>query len=228
MYVQDVANYFRSMTDEPDKTFITDAQLVVMLQVAYNEFRTMVTAQDSSPYEETYNVAATGLTYLDLNGSLLGPTATLPVLQRIVRVCQIISAANPTITRVLRPAASLETMRNGTAISESSYFLQNRVLRFSRILDQAIQIQYLPVPTVDWAGGLNGGNKYIDDLSEWHDIIALIAMSQYQVKDFQQNPAAIMLLNQRKKDFHRYISESRNGDAARYVSSGDFLNDTGW
>ena len=44
LYVRDVTGLFRAYTDEPDLTFVTDADAQSYLEMGYNEFRQKVTS----------------------------------------------------------------------------------------------------------------------------------------------------------------------------------------
>lgn len=221
MFSKDIATYFRAMTDDPDLTFINDAQLAVLLEIAYNEFRRLVCTIDQSFYEIAYNGAAPNANFLSLDNLMLGAVPTQPRLEKITRVCATDGATPPTIRALFRPASSFESLVSGSTFGDQSYWLQNKVLRFNSVIQTPIQIQYIPASSFNWAAGI-AANIYLDDVAvEFGDVIALLAMQSYKIKDFQEQPMQLQQLQKRLTDMKKYLAVTRSGDAARFVSSYD-------
>ncbi len=218
MLVADVRTYVRSLCDEADVSYLTPDELTVMLQVAYNQFRRLVMKYDTSFYELTMDFTAPNSQNLSLNGTLLGAAAPAATrLEKIVRIMVLDAFPNGTPTSILPPAVSIEDLLNKrAAYGLVSWFLQNQILRFSAICSVPIQVQYVAQPNVDWSAG-----TYIDDLGEFHDIIALLAINKFKIKDVSQNLLQSQELSDRIQDLKRYLSDGRNGQASDYVTSTD-------
>jgi len=213
MNVGEVRTQVRALLDEGDLTFLTEAKLTVMLQAAYREFRHTITGIDTSYYEVTYNVVAPNADSLSLDGALLGPTATQPLAERLIRVLQL-DAPNGRPVRALRPANSYENMQAMNSFGSVSWWLQNRTIRFNATVSFPLQIQYLPAPTVNWANTPD----YIDDLSEFHDIISLLAINQYKIMDYAPNAFQDAQLAKRMADLRGYLNRTRSGSSSMYVT----------
>lgn len=228
MNTQEIANYFRALADEPDLTFLDNTQLGTLLGAAYSEFRRMVMAQDTSYYEISYNTVAPNASSLDLNNILLGQTPTQPRLERIVRIALTDGGTPPTIRRILRPAPTLEALIGGSTFGDMGYFLQNRTLQFNLQVVNPLQIQYVAADSTNWVAGVTAPT-YVDDLvaTEWGDLIALLAMRQFAIKDFASNPPMSEQLNKRLSDLRRFLSDSRSGNGASYVTTNDDYS-TSW
>lgn len=213
MIVSEVRALVYTLVDEEDATFLTAAKLTTLLQIAYAEFRRLVCSYDTSIYEVTYNFAAPNADSQTLDGTLLGSAATQPRLMKPVRVVQL-DAPNGKPTRLFTPAVSYESLLAKQSFGNVCWWLQGRVLRFNAVVGVPFQVQYVSVPTVVWTVGTN----YIDDLNDFHDIIALLAISKYKVMDFAANPMHAEELAKRLQDLKAFLSSGRSGDASRYVT----------
>ena len=79
MTVDDVAKLFRRYMDEPDQTFVDDAQMAVWLSLAYDDFRSVVVDMAPYIYAQEHVATLSAARTLDLDGILLGqgaPAAT--------------------------------------------------------------------------------------------------------------------------------------------------------
>ena len=223
MKTNDVVTYFRSIVDENDKTFLTDAEVSSYLTIAYQEFRRQVVAVDTTPYEELLDLPAPAADTLSLDNVVLGTTPTHDRLLQMVRLCTTDGATPAVVKRVLRPANSLEELRAGTTFGDIAFFLQGRILRFNAVVSDAVQLQYIPASTLVWASNLNVAT-FIDDVAEeFGDLIALFAVSSYRMKDFSANPFADQQVARRVSEMRSWLSTGRNGQSARYVSSTDWV-----
>jgi len=213
---KEVATYFRSLVNDPDQSFVTDAELATWLAQSYQEFRRKVSTFDRSIYEVSADLPAPVNNQINLDGVLLGSAPTKPRMERISRVCVTDGGTPPSIRRVLQPAGSYEALMNR---GDAGYWLQNRILWFNSTINSAIRIDYQVYPTVDWVTGISVAN-FIDDIAmEFGDIIALLAYNNYKIKDFAESPLQMQKLGARLNDLEAYLAEGRNGLANRYVTS---------
>ena len=99
MNIKEVAELFRAYIDEPDATFVTDADIRVFLAQGYREFRDMVTRIQPETYstgaslvmsdEAKFDFATTNVTFDDLSvGTMLGDSATAG--RRMVKLISVI------------------------------------------------------------------------------------------------------------------------------------------
>lgn len=225
----EIATYLRSMVDDPDLTFVSNVELAMMLQAGYSSFRRVVLNNSSSYYEQGYDFLAPNSYTVDLNNLFLGQTPTQPRLEKIVRLHAIDAVPMTMRGRIFRPAASLENLMSNTTFGDTSWWLQNRKITFSNQLAVPFHMDYIPADTTVWTTAVTTPT-FIDDLvaSEWGDLVALLAIQSYKIKDFAQNPMHDALLNQRMQDFKAFLNHGRSGDASRFVQAEDDAGISGW
>lgn len=229
MYVNQVGNFMRMLVDDPNQVFLSQARLAIFLEQAYLQFHSQVTQEAPEVFEILYTPPApSGVYELDLDGILFGPTPTQRRCQRITRIVAIDPSSGQLIG-ILQPAASFETLNPNTASSMQlriypnlRWWLDGRKVRFSGAITQTIQIWYVPDPNVDWVVGLTNNNTYIDDLTQFHDIIALKAAQFYYAADGAPNPKLDSMLGMRLSELDQYFANTRSGRGSRYV-----LDETG-
>ena len=188
MTVEEVAALFRVYMDEPDQTFVSDAQMVIWLTSAYDDFRALVTEMDPQIYSRQQVYSLSNVRLLDLATSapaILGPTAAAGTrLYQLVNIYSIESPSQPNnIVENLQPSLSV----TGTYDSRADYTLRGTELVFPEAVTMDIRIDYIPEPSVTWSNAGGAGTTYIDDLNRFHDIIAMLAYLQYAIVDVAPN-----------------------------------------
>lgn len=220
MTVTEVVTLFRQYIDEPDQTFVTDAMVVSMLGAAYNEFRWFVSEMDNNVY--TYEVTITNTnssTYDLLNGAVkvFGADANLTD-PRLMKVVALHSVTNTLINTPLEPVTGPQAL----AHIFGGYYLDGTTLKFSELRSGDLLLRYFPqyvaagaAPAiagyVDWSAG-----TFIDNLSMFHDLIALLAAKQYFIMDGAVNEMLMAQMQMRQEDLKRYLT-SRGLDGSQYV-----------
>jgi hypothetical protein len=215
MTVAEVAAMFRVYMDEPDKTFVNDAQLSTWLASAYDDFRSIVTEMDPHIYLRQQVYSLSNARTLDLATSapaILGSTAAAGTrLYQLVNIYTIESTTQPNnIVASLEPSLSVTS----TYDSRSNYTLQGTQLTFPEAVTMDIRIDYIPEPNINW-GGL--GADYIDDLNRFHDIIALLAYLQYAIVDVAPNNELNGQLARRVEQLRAYLEGRAGGIVERVV-----------
>jgi len=212
MLVNEVAAAFRLYMDEPDQTFVNDSQLAIWLERGYDDFRAIVTEMDPYIYSRSQTYSLTDARLLDLAAGaapILGSAATNRLYQ-LVNIYQIESLALPdNIIATLKPSASAQS----TYDYRSNYTLRGTELLFPAAMTMFIRIDYIPEPNVNWSGL---GATYIDDLTRFHDIIALVACLRYAVVDSASNEQLNALLARRIEQLRAYL-EARSGGVVESV-----------
>lgn len=223
-----VAQYMRRLVDDPGIVGFPASLQATMLELAYEEFRQYAPQE---VWEVSYTPATlTGAFQLDLNNILFGAAPTQTRAMRLTRV-QRIDPTTGQLLNVMLPATSFETLGQiggvtagiSNIFGNAKWWLDGRVLRFNLALTGTIQIWYLPVQTVNWLAAIQpGANVFLDDLPQWHDIIALLAAQQYYIKEGQANPKCDQQLARRLAKMEQFYSETRSGQGSRYVQEKDW------
>lgn len=209
MNSQEVATYFRNLSNEGDLSFLDNAQLAVMLTQAHKEFRRLVTKIDESYYEATYNVTPTSDS-LSLNNVLFGQTPSVARATRLVRVT--FNTTSP--GRPFQATASYEALHQ---CPYDAYWLQGNTLRFNRVIATPITITYIPAQSFAWNTGISAAT-FIEDLAEeFGDLIALLAYNQYAIQNYASNPWQAQQAAVRTRDLSQHLMATRSGNAAQYV-----------
>lgn len=220
MLVEEVYALLRQYIDEPDLTMVNGTtDPVAMLKQGYRQFRALVFKSAPEIYELTYSTTLSNTDTLSLNNILLGATPTSTRAERITRVARVSSGK---FSFFYNPVATLEQLYSSSDSWHANWLLQGTTLTFSENVTGDLKVYYLPTDTVDWSTGIvAGSNKFIDDLGEFHDLIALLATRQYAIRDYAINPVIEEQIKIRTKEFVSFLTLGRNGDASRWVQAED-------
>lgn len=224
MYVNELGDFVRMLVDDPNQVFLSPSRLAVFLQQGYLQYHSQVTQEAPEVFEVMYTPPTPSSVYeLNLDGILFGATPSKRRCQKMTRIVAFDAGSGLPIG-ILQPAASYETLSPNTSGSMQlriypnlRWWLDGRVLRFSAALNLSIQIWYIPDPNINWALGLATPGVYIDDLTQFHDLIALKAARFYYVADSGSNPEIARMTAQREADMNSYFAETRSGRGSRYV-----------
>jgi len=221
MIVEEVAALFRRYMDEPDQTFVDDAQVVTWLSLAYDDFRASVIGMAPYIYAQEHVATLSNARTLDLSGVLFGSAAPASTrLYQLVDIYRVESATDTdNVVARLTPTLNLKAAYDGTA----GYALKGAVINFSGQYTGVVRVDYIPEQDVNWtAGVVVGSNEYIDDLNRFHDIIALTAYLQYAVVDSADNPQLLALLGRRQRQLKEYL-ENRAGGIVEMVVDLEYM-----
>jgi hypothetical protein len=208
----EVKSLFRAYIDEPDATFVTDADLNTYLAAGYNEFRLRVNEYDPDFYAAQVIITPNNANFYDLADAanpvvLLGPAAIAAAMIRLNSVRRTDAAGTE--------RGFILTAVNGLRALDANYqswALIGTRLTFSERTSDTYQLSYVPISTVNWTT-----STFIDSLSPFHDLIALYAYKQYAIRDNAINQAWQYQLSVREKDFRDYLS-GFNYESNQYVS----------
>lgn len=204
MTVDEVHALFDTLIDEDDVTFVTQAQRVVILEQAYDRFRRIVSTLDPhyygtsvtiTPAADTYNLSTAAVKILGVVDASL--TATR--LSSLVKVYAVDSSSNWAYDMIA--AASWEELR----LRANTYLLVGSVLHFHAQPSDNLVLQYVPINAISWTDAAT----FIDDLAEFHDIIALLAADLYSVRDGIPNQVLSVMLTERRIELEIYLNTSR-------------------
>ena len=87
----------------------------------------------------------------------------------------------------------------------------------SSALNGNVNIDYVPMSQVDWTKFAPADNEFIDDLTPFHSIIALLAAQYYQVADAAANSVLDRQLQTRLQQLDQYLAQERTPEGAHYV-----------
>ncbi len=219
MIVSQVVQLFRAYCDEPDATFLTDADVTSYLREGYDEFRRKVSVLD--PYvfaididvnvnDEEYDLAlATNpVVLLGPDASLAPGPPTAPRLMQLVGV-RLKGDTNTIGSYQYKGTSSIKGLIN----SYRTYMIMGTRLLFSESVQGEITLSYIPEQNISW---LPTSSDFIDNLSQFHDMIALYATKQYQIRDAAINQPLMTQLMQRERDLEAYVV-TRNWDGPHYI-----------
>lgn len=210
MNSQEVATYFRNLSNEGDLSFLDNAQLSILLTQGHKEFRRLVTKIDPSYYEAVYT-ATPNADNLPLNNILFGQT---PIVARASRISRI----TWNITSPGYPFKAVPNYESLTQAMDMAYWLQGNTLRFNRVVGTSIAITYVAAQSFAWNTGISAAN-FIEDLAEeFGDLIALYAFQAYKIQNFMDNPWQDRQMAKRVKDLTEHLTDTRSGNATQYVN----------
>lgn len=219
MYVDQVAALFRQYIDEPDRTFVTDADVATYLAQGYAEFRRHVMSVDNNVYVARVTLAYTGSTY-DLadpaNAVTIMGAGPLSGGSRLERILQVWAQNTDQL-----PLVEFRQVRSYPELEEANapywggggfrYMLDGTVLRLSTIPNRPVVVRYVPAPAVDWTRQTSGDNEWIDDLEPFHDLIALLAYAQYAIRDGAESVEVLRQADERKGQLGQFLLQGRGG-----------------
>ena len=221
MKPSEVVTYFRDLIDEPDTTFVTGTHVTTYLDTAYGQFRREVSNVDPMIYSKTVDFTLSGDRTMDLTSFTNTAGATANVLGNSVaagnRMQQLISLEK--ITGQDDVIVQYVPVSNTAALSFTRYSFtwQGQILRFSGSPSGTFRLRYLPEHTVTWTDSTN----QLDDLTMFHDVVALLAYSQYSMRDGLENQPVLRQLNQRIAALREYLN-------ARTLESASYVQNVGW
>jgi hypothetical protein len=226
MLVSEVQSLFRQYIDEPDQSFVTDAMVATMLQAAYQEFQWAVMQVDDGIYTTLVEITFTTQSAYDLADPanavrVFGADANL-THPRLMKLDALYRTSDSVVLTPLEPVATPQALSQMTG----AYMLDGTILRFSERRSGTLTMRYFPQYVqagaaaatsgyIDWSVG--GAGTFIDNLSMFHDVIALLAAKQYFILDNAVNDMLMAQLSMRMDALNAYLT-SRAYDGSQYVS----------
>ena len=227
---------FRSYIDEPDATFVTDADVKLYLERGYDEFRHKVMQIDPAIIQSYVAFGITGSYHYDFadagnDARLLGATTTINAVStpRLAQIIDLSIVRSATISPALatlpiagslsgQVAAPLVCVPNAEALvfTQNAYTLQGTILSFGEQQTGTLLMQYVAESGLDWTVG--GAGTFIDNLTMFHDVIPLLAYKQYAIRDGAINEPLERQLGARLMDMREYL-QTRVQGGAQYVQS---------
>ena len=223
-YVADVQGYFRYLVDEPDETFLNSMTIPALLEVAYDEFRFYISDIDPNQFHRVYTTpAVVNTNELDLDGILLGALVPLDKdrMQQCIRVTTVNTGSTPQVGTIYEPVYSYESLISPSLQWPNKYMLQGTKIIFASVPSCKLRIEYIPYSPVDWTKNEPADIEWIDDMVQFHDLIALIAAKQYMCIDGASNPQILAQHKARQLQLEAFLTRGRLVPANRYVGQDD-------
>ena len=217
MNAGEVKSLFQSYIDEPDGTFVTNANLNTYLDAGYNEFRFRVNEYNPDFYATSAVISVNGSDSYDLSSAsgnpvtLVGPAPSVGAANAMIRLnaVRISNAAGTERGAIYKAVSGIRSLQ----ANFQSWALIGTVLTLSESVTETFQLSYVPVADINW----DVAGTFIDTLGPFHDLIALYAYKQYAIRDNAVNPAWQMQLQMREIDFRHYLS-GPNYETNQYVN----------
>ena len=213
MTTYELKQLFRSYADEPDSSFLSDADIELYLKMGYNRFRAMVNSVDEMRYATQTDVSISGSKSITLSASGIDPETILSVA-----VLDGDSMPSLELMPVSRPAELFSVDRGRQVVR---YHHIDGKLNFSGELSSTIRITYIPKSNIAWSTGSPGAA--VDSLDMYHDLIVLLAYSNYSIRDGDPNQILMMQLQERKMEFQSFLMEGAVREQATVIDDPDWL-----
>ena len=242
MYVDQIADLFYTYCNEADRTFLkTDLSgqgAALYLRNGYDEYRSFIDGRDPLMFLKQADYNFTSQSTIDLasgaNGpQILGPIVTQAPLQNIVAVYSV----DPTTGVQKWPYKPARTMEELTSIVgpyaligiglpiAPYYLLQGTLLNFGRNFTDICRVYYNYYPSkpdnptgIDWTKQAAGDAEVVDDLRNFHRLIALYALRDYFGRDQRFNVQLMDLMQREEARLGEYLERGRSRDASALVS----------
>lgn len=238
MFVEDIASRFRQYADEPDQTWVTPTDVANYCRNAYDQFRRIVVERDPYMHAVRRTADLTNVFEYDLASAgnpliIMGPTPNNQPLQRLLGLECIEVDTVGTLRFRMRPVHSLEELDQyrvpGNLLiatgREPVYFLQGSSILFSFQFTGRLRVTYVGYPSrprfatgIDWTRQSVGDNEFIDDLDEFHDLIALLACQEYAIRDHQTSEELQRQIAVRKHELDAFLGHGRDVEASGTIS----------
>jgi hypothetical protein len=230
LYVENVRAYYDQIVDEPDLTWLTVAMRRQHLADGYDEFRRLVRQLDPHMFISQQDIVLTNAQSYDLSAAanavrLLGDPAGGLTGARLREIDTIGVVQGSDVISIVQEAQRIaEVLPNTTTFlglpwAYFRYRLINTTLFFDTQINETIRLYYIGDSQVDWTRDAAGDNEFIDDLTEFHELIALLAAERYTTMDGSKRRE---LTEERQRLTEQMVARlqwGRSGTASRFVNN---------
>ena len=229
MDTAEVAAYYRLMIQEPDTSLVSDAQAAIQLDLGYQDFRKKVQQYDDRYYITSADISVTGSSY-DLAAGAVSILGSSPTNTRMVRLVSIVTTDSGVETDIWQGVSTRRALIGGGNTRDRLFMLEGTTLYFESSLSSCnLTIYYVPISTTVWAGNLGAGaGVYIDDLDQFHELIALYAARRYMIFGATVDPDALQReIDRVETDMEMFFNSMRSVDD-RYIQRESYYNEEGY
>jgi len=172
--VSEVKTLYRSYVQENDERW-HDSWVATAMKNAYNQFRGVVMETSPFYYVTRATLTVTGNTY-DLSSGAVSVLGSSPTNTKMSRLVSLWKSSAGKLQNRLKQGTTPDDSLSG---NHSDFWLEGDTIRFAYDPPTGeYTLVYVPQSTVDWDVG-----TYIDDLDEYHELIALYAAERYMIRD---------------------------------------------
>ena len=217
MNVGEVNALYQRLIGETDRTFETEAIIKADLGQGYRRMRGTVRSYDAYYYAKQVNISVGGAVY-DANvgggsavtfyGHDAGPPVVTPTHPTTRILNLFVLGSNGVPVNSLKEIKSIHELEG----APSGYFLTGGKFYFANNKSQTYAVQYEP-KFGGWASADLTSEAYIDDLDDFHDLIALYAAEYYYSRVQGSNMKLEQLRMRREQDLAGYMVEAASGEA---------------
>ncbi len=218
MNVGEVYDLFRSLVDEPDETFLSVADTQTYLHAGHLEYRSFITDINPEIFSSRIWVVPTSRE-VELAGTIFSSSAAAAPAadqaERLIRVGLVDSQAGDSLSYYLTPCQTPVGVEN----AEGDYCLVGTKLIFVGSLSgSTLRIEYVRVPSLTKTQWVTASAAFIDNLPNYHPLIALYAARYYAIRDGATNQALLAQLNTKENELKQFLATGRLTDSAQYIS----------
>lgn len=218
MNVGEVYDLFRSLVDEPDETFLSVADTQTYLHAGHLEYRGTITDINPEIFSSRIWITPTSREF-ELAGTIFSSAAAAAPAadqaERLIRIGLVDSQANDSLSYYMTPCQTPVGLEN----AEGDYCLvATKLIFFSDMTGQTIRIEYVRVPALTKTNWVSGSNVFIDNLPNYHPLIALYAARYYAIRDGAANPSLIEQLRIKEQELKSFLTTGRLMDSSQYIS----------
>tara|TARA_R100001015_G_C4634944_1_gene202799 strand:- start:2715 stop:3464 length:750 start_codon:yes stop_codon:yes gene_type:complete len=241
--VNDAKSLFRDYVDDPDGTFLTDAQVIQYLDFGIQDWFSLIRVLGPSTVMKSVILSAASNTAysdqpasskpfrysLDLNDKdILYPSkaANTPLMGSyldggtlktgpIDQILNLSYIVSGTNERQDRciPLPSNAQIPNSSTVR--NYALDKYVLQFAGTPPENFVIDYFPVPATDFSAGTD--NIEGGDLAQFHELIVLYATRRYAIRDGVISQPVEGMIQLQESRIVRFLQDQRLVDSGNQV-----------
>lgn len=230
MWVRQIRALFDEFCDEDDVTFLTESQRRTYLERGYLEFRRLAANADPMLFAIYVDITVTDVDQYDLADNanavrILGNPAgglTGPRARRLWKLAGLDTsgqllwwAQQSTVIEEVTPGYF--PWNDGAGWAPFVWSAVGTKLLFDSKVTGTLRLWYDPYPTVDWTKDAVSDDEFVDDLDEFHDLIAALGYRLYLARTTIPQEGIERFISRRYNDMQDFISRSRMTDAAKYV-----------
>ena len=209
MKVGDVNALYQRLIGETDRTFETEAIIQADLGQGYRRLRGTVRTYDPYYYAQQVNISVGGAVY-DANAgggeavTFYGDAATHP-LNRLLNIFVLGSSGVP--VNSLNEIKSIHELQG----APSGYFVTGGKFYFANNRSKTFAVHYEGAYGA-WPSASLTDTTFIDNLHDFHDLIALYAAEYYYSRVQGSNAKLEQLRSRREQDLAGYMYEAHSGE----------------
>lgn len=179
MLVEEIAALYNTWVDV-GKVSWHASELTTILKVGYNMFRLKVIEQQPMIYAASADIAVSGYTY-DLRAGVVSVLGATPTNVRMEKALELrFIESNGRVGGLIKLMADpFQIMQESSAAA----CLRASKLEFNFSGNDTFRFWYVAESIVNWTKTNVDDDEFVDDLSAYHELIAMYAAEYYGIRD---------------------------------------------